>query len=485
MSTTTRQIMALILLAYLGIAGLYAIYTPDWQVPDEPAHYNYIRHLVETGRLPILQIGDYDQDYLEEIKSRLFPPDLSIEPIRYEAWQPPLYYLLAAPIYRLTGGALLTLRLLSVIMGGGVVLLTYFVVRTALSHTDTLALCAAAFVAFLPQHVAMMAGVNNDSLAELLMAAILLLLVRHVRGLGRRSEMLLLGLLLGLGLVTKGTAYIAAPLALLAILWRARDDGLSLRATATRLLPVFLPALILSLPWWIRNLILYGGSDFLARRWHDTVVFDQPRTAAWVQQFGLANVLRSGTETTFRSFWGQFGWMGVLMDNRIYLALALLSGVVGLGALVALVRRLRAGEWEDQQQAALAILATTFLLTGVIHIWYNLTFVQHQGRYLFPALIPIALAFAVGVREVPRPPTARWLSALLLVSLVLLGVRGWLAGTWDMWALTFLAAGALVLVTISFLPERLRSLLPLLCFLALAGLDIFALFTFIVPQLTP
>jgi hypothetical protein len=29
-------------------------------------------------------------------------------------------------------------------------------------------------------------------------------------------------------------------------------------------------------------------------------------------------------------------------------------------------------------------------------LYYNLTFVQHQGRYLFPALIPIGLAFAIG-----------------------------------------------------------------------------------------
>ena len=26
-------------------------------------------------------------------------------------------------------------------------------------------------------------------------------------------------------------------------------------------------------------------------------------------------------------------------------------------------------------------------------LWYNLTFVQHQGRYLLPALLPLALAY--------------------------------------------------------------------------------------------
>ena len=37
-----------------------------------------------------------------------------------------------------------------------------------------------------------------------------------------------------------------------------------------------------------------------------------------------------------------------------------------------------------------------FALTLGGYLYYNLTFVQQQGRYLFPALIPIGLAFAIG-----------------------------------------------------------------------------------------
>ena len=44
-----------------------------------------------------------------------------------------------------------------------------------------------------------------------------------------------------------------------------------------------------------------------------------------------------------------------------------------------------------------SILITTFLLTLAVHIVYNITFVQHQGRYLFPALLPIGVGVAVGL----------------------------------------------------------------------------------------
>src|SRR3974377_348346 len=90
-------LLLLILAVYLVLGVLYAVYTPAWQAPDEPAHYNYVRYLVQNGRFPVLQMGDYPNDYLEQIKLEKFPPNLSIAPIRYESHQPPLYYLLAAP----------------------------------------------------------------------------------------------------------------------------------------------------------------------------------------------------------------------------------------------------------------------------------------------------------------------------------------------------------------------------------------------------
>ena len=41
-------------------------------------------------------------------------PSLSIDPLRYEDYAPPLYYLLAAPIYALTEGWITAIRLFSV-----------------------------------------------------------------------------------------------------------------------------------------------------------------------------------------------------------------------------------------------------------------------------------------------------------------------------------------------------------------------------------
>src|SRR5581483_9653585 len=101
MISPTRLALAVVLVMQLCMGVLYATRTPRWQAPDEPAHFNYVRALAETGTFPVLRQGDYDQAYLERLKSEKFPPELSIDIVRYESHQPPLYYLLAAPVYLL------------------------------------------------------------------------------------------------------------------------------------------------------------------------------------------------------------------------------------------------------------------------------------------------------------------------------------------------------------------------------------------------
>ena len=67
--TCKRSLLALVVSVYAALGIAYAVYTPTWQTPDEPAHFNYIRHLAQTGALPILNQGDYPHNYLEEIKA--------------------------------------------------------------------------------------------------------------------------------------------------------------------------------------------------------------------------------------------------------------------------------------------------------------------------------------------------------------------------------------------------------------------------------
>jgi hypothetical protein len=228
--------------------------------------------------------------------------------------------------------------------------------------------------------------------------------------------------------------------------WR-RADRREWRGLARSLALVFGPALLIAVPWWLRNVSLYGGLDIYGFANHDAVVVGQPRTADWIADYGLRAWLERGVTFTFQSFWGQFGWMSVLLPIWLYRALALCSVVLVIGFIYWL--REARGEWrfaicdssprsEAERGLRFAILTAAVFLGIIAYAYYNRTFVQHQGRYLFTALAPLALGVALALDALLR--LLRW-------------------------------------------PERLRPLAFALPYLALAALDLYALWRSILPAL--
>jgi hypothetical protein len=133
-------------------------------------------------------------------------------------------------------------------------------------------------------------------------------------------------------------------------------------------------------------------------------VADQPRfpglSAEYVWAFAT---------TSFHSFWAQFGWMAIVAQPRLYLAWGVVTLLAVLG--LALQRRwARLAEWR--------LLAAGSVLAAIAYLGYNLTFEQPQGRYLFPALVPIALLLVAGwARLAPsrlQPPTVMVIGGALI-----------------------------------------------------------------------
>jgi hypothetical protein len=214
---------------------------------------------------------------------------------------------------------------------------------------------------------------------------------------------------------------------------------------------------------------------------HDAIVVGQPRTAEWLAQLGAAGLARELILTTFKSFWAQFGWMGILVDQRIYLILALLCAVVGLGLVLFATNYTNFTNLSSQKRMALGLLALSALFTLLSYLWYNLEFVQHQGRYLFPALIPIGLAFALGLREVLAKDNAKAVAVLFLTGFLILAAKGLVTGDFNKLSILLLGCAAVAFGTKALLPEKYDDLVFALPYLGLLGLDLICLFWFIVP----
>lgn len=400
--TLNYTALMLITLGYLLIASLFAIRVPDWQTPDEPAHYNYIAQIAETGRIPVIEMGDWDQNYLDELRSQQFDAALlgDLGAIEYEDHQPPLYYLLATPVYSITDGSLTALRLFSVLIGLIIVWCAYAIGRLMFPERPVIGLGAAACVAFQPQHIHILASVNNDALGWASVGLTLTATVAYLKQIpvfGRDVPPWLLGILVGIGLMTKSTTYFMAGVVGIALLLRwydseERNTRQLIRSIATYLVP----ALILGGLWWGRNIIVYGWPDFLGLAAHDEVVVGQPRTADRIEALGFGAYVRELIQVTFNSFWGQFGWMGVPMQPRIYTAIqvVLLFAFTGLGLDTVLNRN---RDISRVQRHTWVIMGLVALLSVLAFLYYNSEFQQYQGRYMFPLLIPLGLWLTLGL----------------------------------------------------------------------------------------
>lgn len=445
-----RLLFWIILLGYIVIATLFAANTPHWQAPDEPAHYNYVAQVASSGCCPVIEMGDWQQDYQNELTQRRFAPEMldNLPTIQYQDHQPPLYYLIASVSYKVSGGDLFAVRMVSVLMGIVVVIGTYAIGREVFPARPQLALAAMALVAFLPQHVAVLSSVTNDALSQMVIVLIILSLVRYLKHTGVTAWGI--GFWVGVGFLTKATTYFYAGVALLVILMAIllyRTQKQNPLFEWLRAVYVFLAvSLVMGAMWWGRNIAVYGFPDFLGLGAHNNVVIGQPRTTEWIAQQGFADYLRGTIQTTFNSFWGQFGWMALPLPQHIYrvihvLVFLALTGLIINTVMLRMQRSSRTlitpfvdvnGEMYRRNSGSLqrsiwTMMAVSLILSVLAFIYYNLEFVQPQGRYLYPGLIPFALIFVLGLdgwRQIliGRIRASRWLLPIGLMSFAVLDV---------------------------------------------------------------
>jgi len=452
-----RTLLALIFIGYSVIAALFAIRTPAWQTPDEPAHYNYVAQVASQGCCPVIQAGDWDSPYLEQLKAARFAPELltRFDTIQYEDHQPPLYYLIQALVYRLSDGSLVVMRLVSAAFGLGIIACAWAIPRRLLPDQPQVALGTAAFVAFLPQHVALLASVNNDSLAWLLVAVLIWLTVRYI--LGDRIPVWGLGLLMGIALLTKLSAIFMVGVIGLAILLRQASSlqrpassqnndrsnskplaiSYQLSAMSKAWAAFLLPTLLLGGIWWARNVSVYGFPDVFGLREHDRIVADQLRTSTFMAENGVQGYWSHALRTTFTSFWGQFGWMGLPLWDWLYTLLLVVTAVLVVGLVIR--KKLSAISYQPSAadearlvpslltvgRLAWLLLALCALLAALQYGYYNLEFLQLQARYMFTGLVPFGIGLALGMEAwrgwlLGRWAWTRWLTPMPFLLLALL-----------------------------------------------------------------
>src|SRR5207249_4178410 len=201
-----RAYVAPMLLAALALLhGLFYVWLlPPWQAPDEPTQFEYAALVAELGRVPSATDTDPALErrisdslvrahFFEYVVGHRLPrPPRTLDEVREVFFMPrqvggdpPLYFLLAAaPISLLATSSietqLLVLRLLGALFTAGAAICVYGAARELLG-SNRFALAAGLIAALQPMFVFIGAGMGNDSLANLIGAALCWALLHLLR----------------------------------------------------------------------------------------------------------------------------------------------------------------------------------------------------------------------------------------------------------------------------------------------------------------
>jgi 4-amino-4-deoxy-L-arabinose transferase-like glycosyltransferase len=371
--------IAAIISIHVVLGFLYWSTTPFGGAPDENAHGNYLRVLMTSHAFPKYDPASADG---------------------YEFYQPPLYYIAAAPFYIAGRAAGMpnpeeAARLLSILLGAISIFLIYGTLRKLLPDDHLPPLLCAGFVALLPTHVMMSSTVSNDVLMEVIFNAAFLLIAGMLIDGATWRRSILLGIVLGLGILTKTTCLALIPIAGLAYFLMDRDGKTAPKSAAARFGGAMLVAFLLSSVWLVRNTILYKDS-FAISQMQQSFAAHSPNPLDWFRQgMPASTYLWMVVSWTFKSFWGVFGYMNLFMPEWLYGLLAIVSIAASIGALTALRR-------SAMNQSARIVLFSALALILIAFLKLNVMVFQSQGRYLYPALLPISYLWVVGIRKFSR-----------------------------------------------------------------------------------
>ena len=396
-------IYALLAMAYISVtpyrtegcllSRMQDVVQKDIGAPDERQHTNYVRHLVNEKSFPV------------------FDPKSSDLYETYQSHQPPLYYLVAAPFSAVAGGdddaEKWPLRFVNVILGG-LVIWGIFVGIRRLTGNEITGLIAAAMTAFLPMFLALSAAVSNDMTLFLVGVWLMNVIALGWEKSWALKRCLLLGVVLGLGVLTKTTAVVLIPVALYG-LFAKKDRRPDVKGVAA----CIAIALIIALPWLIRNQSLYG--DPLAiKAFQEASVGNLPASEAMERAGGAGQYWFSFiVPVAMQGFWGVFGYFDVFLPNGVYLVLNLVAVALFGGFIYSFFKA------DEALKRTNTLLLIMLLMVGAAFVSYNLNYYQAQGRYLYPAIFAISGALAIGMTRLLRTEKAIKIGAGSLCFLLL------------------------------------------------------------------
>ncbi len=414
MTPNFKHLATGLILGLFGLLSISATTVPTFEGIDEIEHYRMMLTLADRHALP---------DPRERAAS--------------EYHQPPLYYVLGAlvvsavdkqdfatfddslnphhgPLLTIPGNdnkntrlhtaaeafpytqngvslAVHLLRLFSVACGVGTLLIAVRIFHELWPENETRQLLALSIVAFWPQFIYLSSVMSNDNLAILFATLVLWGLIRQLRqGLSLRQP-IWLGVILGLGLLTK---------AYLLVLALPVGVAFGLDRRSWQYLPFTLGIVLALAGWWyVRNLLLLDSLTYTTQMF---VVSGWSWNAEGSPEWGAG--LRT-LPNAYWNLWARFGHNALSVSPAIYrffdtVSLAALIGLTGW--FVHRAYNLKRTP-PHSGMGRLALLIGLYGLVWLFALWGSASVAKigAQGRYIFPAIVVWGMLIALGLDAWP------------------------------------------------------------------------------------
>ena len=418
----TRRVKILIKVAFGGVIMIWV--------------YLFLAKMIRIGPAIGFDISHH-LDYI------LFILEKRAIPLASDDWatfHPPLFYLLSfgfieifKPFYPLVK-PFQFLKIIPFLCGLGNVWVAYALGRMVFKD-DPLRLLGVIVVAgFIPMNIYMSAYVGNEPLHAFLVGCSLVMAAHIFRSSEVMfSHMIYLGLLLGLAVLTKITAWTIFPVVVVFLAYKMiRVDGKNLKEVTSRLALFSLVMTVICGWYYIRNIIHFGRPfminwDLPGQRWWQDPGF---HTIQYYLNFGEAlrhpyfSAFHSFWDAIYSTFWGD-GLIGgkALIAKRpdvwnydymsaVYLFALPATGIFFIGLLKAVQMALK--DKEPSSKLIMAFLIISLYSVGLFILFSTLKvpiYGQAKAFYCLAAIGPFSVFFTLGLGMVND-----WLSSSRLLA---------------------------------------------------------------------
>jgi len=357
---------------------------------DIDGHMQYIRYIADNMSLPYASDG-------------------------WEMFQAPFFYMLSAIVYKACSGFVTNipmeqiLRILPMFFGALQIELGYRTMKLVFPNRNNLQIIGTWICGTMPMNIYMSQFVSNEPLAGLLSAIVLFLCIKEFIVPARTPirSATILGLFLGLALLTKAHAILLIPIVIIRYLMMF-SSKINLRESLYKsFLAMTVVAFLVAGWYYIRNWIQFGKpfvgnwDNYFVNWWQDPGY----RTIESFTRFGQAFICPfcSGVQSFWDSIYGTMWMDGIMSSKTIYrylppwnydfmIAGAWLAAPVALAIIIGV---LKSSSEINRQVHDIARVSLALYFMALIYIFLSLpNYSAASSRYTL-GLLPFYGIFAV------------------------------------------------------------------------------------------